>query len=159
MNYIKMIDLQDIKIEPSLIPTDADVIHGNVSENARLDFSAIEIWSQYQKTFMDVRVTHPTADSHIGKTAEALYRENEREKKSKYNERITNTEKATFTPLVFSTSGGMAPECTKLNKRIAELISLKTGEAYSHVMRFIRTRLRFALLRTSLIAIRGTRGS
>ena len=58
MNYIKMIDLQDIKIEPSLIPTDADVIHGNVSENARLDFSAIEIWSQYQKTFMDVRVTH-----------------------------------------------------------------------------------------------------
>ena len=150
---------KDIKIEPSLIPTDADVIHGNVSENARLDISAIGIWSQYQKTFMDVRVTHPTADSHIGKTAEALYSENEREKKSKYNERIINTEKATFTPLVFSTSGGMAPECTKLNKRIAELISLKTGEAYSHVMRFIRTRLLFALLRTSLIAIRGTRGS
>ena len=71
---------KDIKIEPSLIPTDADVIHGNVSENARLDISAIGIWSQYQKTFMDVRVTHPTADSHIVKTTEALYRENEREK-------------------------------------------------------------------------------
>ena len=30
---------------------------------------------------------------------------------------------------------------------------------YSHVMRHIRTRIRFSLLRCTLIAVRGTRGS
>ena len=45
-----------------------------------------------------------------------------------------------------------------MNRRIAELIAAKTGEAYSHVMKFLRTRLRFALLRCTVIAVRGTRG-
>ena len=43
-------------------------------------------------------------------------------------------EKATFTPLVFTATGGMAPECTRYHKKIAELISSKTKEEYSHVM-------------------------
>ena len=75
-----------------------------------------------------------------------------------YNDRIINVEKATFTPLVFTTTGGMGPECSRMNKRIAELISEKKGEKYGQVMQYIRTRLRFALLRCTLVAIRGVRG-
>ena len=93
------------------------------------------------------------------KTLDQLYRENELEKKRDYSDRVIHTEKGTFTPLVFTTTGGMGPECTRMNKRIAELISIRRGEVYSHVMRHIRTRLRFALLRCTLIAVRGTRGS
>ena len=52
----------------------------------------------------------------------------------------------------------MAPECLKLNKRIAELLAHKRNEQYSVVMSFIRTRLRFALLKSTLISIRGYRG-
>ena len=89
---------------------------------------------------------------------EALYRENENEKKRAYNDRVMNIEKGAFTPLVFSTTGGMGPECTRLNKQLAELISQKTGEVYAHVMRHLRTRLRFALLRATLVAVRGYRG-
>ena len=37
-------------------------------------------------------------------------------------------------------------------------IAEKTGEAYPHVMRHIRTRLRYALLRATLVAVRGNRG-
>ena len=37
------------------------------------------------------------------------YRINEMEKKRSYNERILNVENGTFTPLVFSVSGGMGP--------------------------------------------------
>ena len=88
-----------------------------------------------------------------------LYLENEREKKRLYNDRIIHTERATFTPLVFSTTGGMGPECERMNKRLAEMIAAKRGEAYSHVMSYIRTRLRFALLRCTITAIRGTRGA
>ena len=46
----------------------------------------------------------------------------------------------------------------RLTKRLAELISSKTGEAYHDVIRHLRLRLRFALLRATLIAVRGVRG-
>ena len=51
----------------------------------------------------------------------------------------------------------MGPECTRLNKQLAEQISQKTGEVYAHVMRHLRTRLRFELLRATLVAVRGYR--
>ena len=85
-------------------------------------------------------------------------RENENEKKGLYNERILEREKASFTPLVFTTTGGMSPECEKLNKRLAYLISEKRNDTYGSVIKHIRTRLRFALLRCTLAAIRGYRG-
>ena len=47
---------------------------------------------------------------------------------------MINIEKGAFTPLVFSTTGGMGPECTRLNKQLAELISQNTGEVYAHVI-------------------------
>ena len=149
----------DVRVEPSLLPTDEERVSGNTASGARLDISARGLWSAYERSFMDVRVTHPTAESHIRKSMERLYLENENEKKNLYNERILHTERGTFTPLVFSTTGGMAPECIRFNKRIAELKSAKTGESYPDVMKYIRTRLRFALLRSTLIAIRGTRGA
>ena len=52
----------------------------------------------------------------------------------------------------------MGQECEKLNKRLAEKIANKTNERYSHVMAHIRTRLRFALLKATLVAVRGVRG-
>ena len=67
-------------------------------------------------------------------------------------------EKGSFSPLIFSTTGGMGPECTKYHKRIAELISNKRGESYPDTMNYLRTRLRFALLKSTLIAVRGERG-
>ena len=89
---------------------------------------------------------------------EQIYRYNENGKKKLYNERIPNVEKSTFTPLVFTTSGGMGPECQKLNKRLGELIAEKRNELYSCVMMHIRTRLRFALLKSTLVGLRGYRG-
>ena len=40
-------------------------------------------------------------------------------------------EQATFTPLVFTITGGVAPECQVYHKRLAELLSAKKGEDYS----------------------------
>ena len=71
---------------------------------------------------------------------------------------MLEVEKGSFTPLVFSTTGGMGPECSKYHKRLGELIATKRNETYSTVMNHIRTKLRFCLLRSSLIAIRGERG-
>ena len=75
-----------------------------------------------------------------------------------YNDRVIQVEKGSFSPLIFSTTGGMGPESTRFHKKLAEHISVKRGEEYSHVVNHIRTRIRFALLRCTLIAIRGERG-
>ena len=60
--------------------------------------------------------------------------------------------------LVFLTTGGSGPSCTKVIKRVAAKILAKRGEQYAHVMGFIKTRLRFSLLQSVLIAVRGVRG-
>ena len=107
---------------------------------------------------MDVKIVHPNAPSHKNKDLNQIFKESETKKKHKYNQRVMQVEKATFTPLIFSTTGGMASECIKFHKKVAVLVSNKTKEEYSHVMNHLRTRLRFTLLKSTLVAIRGERG-
>ena len=52
----------------------------------------------------------------------------------------------------------MGKEATLFHKRLALLISEKRKENYSHVIGHIRTRLRFSLLKSTVMAIRGVRG-
>lgn len=148
---------KDVQVEPELLPAGHQT-SGNNAEKARLDVSARGVWGVQEKTFFDIRVTHPNAESNLSKSLEAIYESNENQKKRHYNDRVLNVEKASFTPLVFSTTGGMGKECKALNKRLAEKISEKTKENYSQVMTYIRTRLRYALLKATLVAIRGFRG-
>ena len=75
-----------------------------------------------------------------------------------YEERVINSEKGSFAPLVFLTTGGMGPECAAIVKRVAGMIANKRDEKYADVMNHIRTKLRFALLKSILIAVRGVRG-
>ena len=150
---------KDVKIEPELMPLgNSETQSSNTAEKARLDVSAVGIWSSMERTFLDIRVTHPNSPSYMDMTPDQLYSQHEREKKRTYNDRILQVEKGSFSPLIFTTTGGMGPECTKYHKRVAELISNKRGESYADVMNYIRTRLRFALLRSTLIAVRGERG-
>ena len=111
-----------------------------------------------ERTFLDVRVFHPNSSSYLNSSPEQLYLQHEREKKRVYNDRVLQVEKGSFSPLIFSTTGGMGPEATRYHKRVAELISSKRGEKYSDVVNHIRTRIRFSLLKSVLIAVRGERG-
>ena len=148
-----------MKTEPPLLPLgNSTTESSNDALKARLDVSAVGVWSSMERTFLDIRVMHPNSPSYMDLTPNQLYLQHESKKKRTYNDRILQVEKGSFTPLVFSTTGGMGPECTKYHKRIAELLSAKRGENYSDVMNFIRTRIRFALLRCTLVAIRGERG-
>ena len=52
----------------------------------------------------------------------------------------------------------MGPEATKFHKRVAELLSAKRGEDYPQIMNHLRTRIRFLILKSTLIAVRGIRG-
>ena len=81
-----------------------------------------------------------------------------KEKKRAYNERVILMEKDTFTPTVISTSGGVGIEADRHHKRIASLIARKRRQSYADALRYIRTRLRFCLSKSVLIAITGVRG-
>ena len=77
---------------------------------------------------------HPNADSYRDLTPKQIYKNHENEKKRKYEERVKAIEQGTFTPLVFTTTGGMADECVKYHNGLAELITNKKGESYSRVI-------------------------
>jgi len=102
----------------------------NTDDNARLDISATELWNSCEKMFFDIRISHPTSQSYSGKSLAEIYQQHEKEKKDKYNQRVIDIEKSSFNPLVFTTIGGMAPECNRVNKRLAEKIAEKRREPY-----------------------------
>ena len=62
----------DVQTEPALLEADG--------QDIRPDISARGIWNRYEKTFFDVKVIHPTADSHMAKPLGRLYSEGEAEK-------------------------------------------------------------------------------
>ena len=85
------------------------------------------------------------------------FTKHEREKKRQYNNRIVNVEHGTFTPLVFSVNGGIAKECLKFHKFVAEKIANKSGCRYEKVLPIIKCKLSFLILRAFLMCVRGSR--
>ena len=73
-----------------------------------------------------------------------------------YEERVQEIEHVSFSPLVFSTSGGMGASTTVTYKRLAFLLSLKRKTLYCRV---IRCWLRSFLLHSAIMCIRGSRSS
>ena len=114
-------------------------------------------WERQRAAFFDIRVCHPNADSYRDLSPKKIYRIHENEKKRKYNSRVTEIEQGTFTPLVFTTTGGMADECLRYHARSAELLSAKQQENYATTISWVRAKVSFAILRSALLCLRGSR--
>ena len=99
----------------------------------------------------------PSTDGYTCISGSSTYRKHEAEKKRKYGQRVRDVENASFTPLVFSTTGGMSKETTVFLKRLASLISSKRNTSYADTIGLIRCRLCFALLCSAIMCLRGTR--
>ena len=118
--------------------------------NARLDVHAHGFWDRQGSAFFDLRVFHPNTESYKDLTIQQLCRKREDEKKRLYANRVLEVRQGTFTPLVFTTTGGMAVDCKRFHSRLAELIAIKKGEEYGTTMSWIRSKVSFALLRSAL---------
>ena len=64
---------KDGKMESKLLPVDNLLLQGNNAEKARFDVSAVEIWSQRERTFIDVRIKHGNSPSYLDKTWDSFY--------------------------------------------------------------------------------------
>jgi len=80
---------RDVQTEPTLLPINENDYQRkvNIADKARLDISAIRLWNSCEKTFFDIRITHPTSQSYSGKSLAEVYQQHEKEK-DKYNQRV-----------------------------------------------------------------------
>ena len=152
-----------VAVEPLLAPVEGErflAASTTVAPEARSDFCASGFWTRGQMAHFDVRVFHADAPSYADKPIADLFRSQERQKKLKYEERIINVEHASFCPLIFSTTGAAGPSCTRFISRLASLLAdHNSSTSYSCLMSWIRCRLSFALIRSAILCIRGSRSS
>ena len=150
----------DVKIEPQLLPLTGEHLNprANKSNEARLDVSAVGFWTRGDRAFFDVRVFNPFAFKYRQQKLDKSLASNEQEKKKAYNQRVIEVEHGSFTPLVFTTNGGMGRECQHFLTTLAEKISRKKHQQYSEVINWLRTKLSFAVIRSLVLALRGYRG-
>ena len=142
---------KDLVTEPVLQDVEGEQLRqgSNKAQDARLDIHAYGV----------LGVCHPNAKSYRDLEPQQIYRLHKNEKKRQYSSRVLNIEHGTFTPLIFTTTGEMGKECLNYHSRLAELIAIKRGEDYTKTISWIRARTSFALLRSVLICLRGTRST
>ena len=129
-------------------------------DNAGLDIRARGFWGNHaENTYFDVNIFNPNAPLNRAISATSCYRRHERAKRNKYEERVLEVEKASFAPLVFSTSGGTSSLTTIFQKHLASLLAEKRDIQYSIVLGWLRARLNFSLLRAAITCIRGSRST
>ena len=104
-----------------------------------------------------MRVCHPKEETYILYSPKQIYKMHKQEKKRQYAARVFEIEKGTFTPLVFTTTGGMREECLRYHRRLAEFLAMKKREDYAKTMNRIRVKISFSLIRLALVCLRGSR--
>ena len=149
----------DVEMKPNLQDVTREVLPrgANKAPDARLNIRARGCWAREQSAFFDGRVCHPNADSYKNLTPEQINKLHENDKKRLYSSIVLEVERGTFTPLVFTTTGGMSNVCQRYHSRLAELLAVKKQESYASTIAWIRTRVSFAVLRSALVFLRGSR--
>ena len=145
----------DVATEPPLQSLSGEAIvpmTANRQDEARADIHARGFWGRHQGAFFDVRVFHPNAPSYYGSPIQSLYRRPEREKKREYGDGVREIEHASFTPLIFATTGGMGREATIFYCRLADLLSHKNNVPYDTMLAWLRCTLSFSLLQCASAA-------
>ena len=154
---------RDVAVEPVLQPISGETFQRrstSTDNGARLDIRARGFWgSRSESAFFDVRIFNPNAPSNHTSSSAACYRRHEQAKRNQYEERIREVEHASFTPLVFTTSGGASPLTSTFLKHLASKLAEKRDVAYSTTIGWLRARLSFSLLRSAVMCIRGSRST
>ena len=106
---------RNVQVEPHLQPLDNEVMKlrsATASSDAILDVKAGGFWSRGETIFFDVGVTHANSKTNQGKPTPAIFKEQESEKKRKYQQRqesenkrkyqqrVPEVEMGSFTPLI-----------------------------------------------------------
>ncbi len=98
-------------------------------------------------------IFNPYAPFNKKSTLAQCYRKHELEKKRAYEQRITEVQHASFTPIVLSASGGLAKGATIFYKRLATMLAEKWDQPYSTTIGWLRCTISFSLLLYNVYAV------
>ena len=134
----------NVEVKPQLQTLDNERFNlrsAVTSPETRLDMKAGGFWSRGVTALFDVRVMHVNSKCNQEKATSTNFKEQEEEKKQKYQQRVLDVEMGSLTPRVFGTNGGMGADCNCSLKRPAEKFSEKNEEPYHITITWIRTLL------------------
>ena len=114
------------------------------------------VWLPQAEALFDIRVVDTDAQSYLHHTPGRVLLNAEVEKKNKYADACA-TRRAHFTPLCFSVDGLAGSEATCFLKRMACRLSSRWDKSFAEVLGWIHARLAFAIVRASVLCIRGSR--
>ena len=117
----------NVVTEPHLQPLSGETLQyktANRDDNARLDIAANGFWGgRFERSYFDVRSFNPSAPSN--QPLHSAYRRHDKEKRREYQQRVHEVENASFTPLIFTTTGGMGDAATQFYKEIGQPFECK----------------------------------
>ena len=94
-------------------------------------------------------------EAHLDVSVQGLW--GNHHKQRKYEQCVRDVEMGSFTPLIFSTFGGIGVAATTAYKKLASLLAAKRDHSYSTVVSWIRCSTSFSLLRSAVTCLRGAR--
>ncbi|XP_037781007.1 uncharacterized protein LOC119577475 [Penaeus monodon] len=143
---------RDIRVEPPLIPTGGrNFSLQSTNPPTTLTWTSVQADFGHGGSEPSLIYASPTPWPQ----ATARKQKHENDKIREYGERVREIEQGTFTPLVFTTSGGIAPRAVTFYSCLGQKLSEKR-QPKSCVMAWIPCRLAFSL-RSSLLCLKGTR--
>ena len=122
----------------------------------RADLAVRGVWFSQTEALFDIRVVDTDAQSYVNRSPKEVLGTAEKDKKAKYSV-ACEERRALFTPLCFSVDGLMGTEAEVFLKRLGDRLAVKWEKSYSEVMGWVRARLSFAILRASILCLRGSR--
>ena len=108
---------------------------------ARLDIKAGGFWARGARQV--------TSKCYQNKTTSEVFKEQENQKRHKYQQRVLDGEASSFTPLVFGTNGGMGNQFQHFLKHLTYKIAQKDTEPYNTVITWLRMQISFKILRSA----------
>ena len=107
--------------------------------------------------FFDVSVFNPFAKTYLNKNLNAVFDDNEKCKKAKYNQRVIDIEHGSYSPSVLSAFGGFGRETERFVSRLGGKIAEKKNMPNSTISNYIRTKISFVLVKSQVMCLRGAR--
>ena len=91
------------------------------------------------------------------KPTSEVFKEQQDQKKHKYQQRVLDVEEGSFTPSVFGNNGGMGNRCQHFLKHLTHKIAQKDTEPYNTVIAWLTMQISFNLSRSVQDYMRGSR--
>ena len=140
-----------VKREPVVKDTSDD----DSGETLIADLCVRGVWLPQTEALFDIRVIDTDAQSYLSQPPSSVLFAAETEKKRKYLDAST-ARRAHFTPLCFSVDGLVGVEAASFLKRLAFCLCARWERSHADVISWIRTRLAFAILRATVLCVRGS---